>query len=151
MVIREFRYNDIPIIQKILIGYLQNQNQFVSKEKAEKIKHQLISLVNSETKLTMVAENNDKVVGYLNAHVCPVPLIGGTEIYISELFIDADFRGLGIGSSLLKYIENYAKEKGCIRLMLNCFKDSNTYKRKFYPMQKFEERYKVANYVKYFK
>lgn len=60
-------------------------------------------------------------------------LLKNNEYYISNIAIYPQFRGLGIGSKLLYYTENLAKEKGCNKLVLEVEKENlraiNIYKK----------------------
>jgi GNAT superfamily N-acetyltransferase len=42
--------------------------------------------------------------------------IGRPGIYLEDLFVDPEHRGLGIGKALLGYVEGVARERGCGRL-----------------------------------
>lgn len=60
-------------------------------------------------------------------------VLNNNEYYISNIAIYPQFRGLGIGSKLLNFTENLAKEKGCNKLVLEVEKENlraiNVYKK----------------------
>lgn len=60
-------------------------------------------------------------------------LLKKSEYYISNIAIYPEYRGLGIGSYLLSFIKNIAKEKGCNKLVLEVEKENlraiNVYKK----------------------
>lgn len=41
---------------------------------------------------------------------------GRPGIYLEDLFVDPQYRGLGIGKALLAYLEDLARKRGCGRL-----------------------------------
>ncbi|HMD49542.1 MAG TPA: GNAT family N-acetyltransferase [Bryobacteraceae bacterium] len=41
---------------------------------------------------------------------------GRPGIYLEDLFVDPEYRGLGIGKALLGHVESVARERGCSRL-----------------------------------
>lgn len=50
--------------------------------------------------------------------------------YISDLFVDPNQRSKGIGSEMIKYCEEYAKNKGCLKISL--ISDIDNWTRKWY-------------------
>ena len=90
----------------------------------------------------------NKIAGYINMHICPFPMIGGTELYISDLLIMNDFRGKGIGKALLLKAEEIAGTYKCVRIMLNNAKYAQSYIRSFYKKSGFFERDDFANFIK---
>jgi GNAT superfamily N-acetyltransferase len=95
-----------------------------------------------------VAEQEGAVVGYLACHHVPFPMLQGAEMYVSDLFVKAAVRGSGIGSALLRAVEAHARERGCVRLMLNNGVTSAAYQRRFYAQHDFRERHEFATFVK---
>ena len=91
------------------------------------------------------------VAGYINAHLCRFPLIGGVECYISDLLVAGEYRGLSVGRQLISAAEFAAVKQGAVRLMLNNGTDSDSYRRSFYAKNGFSERAGYANFVKVLK
>lgn len=94
------------------------------------------------------APGTERPLGYLNAHFGHFPMIGGTELYVSDLLVDSAFRGRGIGSELIEEAEAWARNHGCVRMMLINLRTDQSYHRKFYPSCGFTERDAAANMVK---
>ena len=95
-----------------------------------------------------VAENAfSSLVGYASVHWLPYLFLTGPEGYISELFVDTDSRGMGIGRKLLEAIRNEAKLRDCSRLMLVTSRTRESYMREFYLKEGWSERKEVANFV----
>ena len=62
---------------------------------------------------------------------------GGDYLDIDEICVDKDHRRQGIASSIMKYIENYAKEIGIERIELNMW-EFNEEARSFYEKSGFK-------------
>jgi GNAT superfamily N-acetyltransferase len=95
-----------------------------------------------------VAEAEGKLAGYASAHWLPNLILGGTEGYISELFVAPDSRGKGIGGALLNDLEAQARVRGCIRLSLLNLRERESYRRGFYAKRGWTERPGAANLIK---
>jgi hypothetical protein len=57
--------------------------------------------------------------------------MGQPGVYLEDLFVLPEFRGLGIGKALLKHVAAFAVEKGCQRLQWEVL-DWNTLAIEFY-------------------
>ncbi len=101
-----------------------------------------------KTLVWVAADSQGIPHGYLNAHLGWFPLLGGPELYVSDLLVSSAQRGQGIGSALLNSAENYARAQGCVRIMLNNLKTDHSYERGYYVSRGYEERGHVANMVK---
>ena len=65
----------------------------------------------------MVATSEDNVVGYV---FCDIIKEGnGHTLYVDDLCVDPEARGVGIGKSLMDEAVKYGKTKKCCQLMLN--------------------------------
>ena len=95
-----------------------------------------------------VAESGEAVVGYVVIHWVPFPMLAGTEGYISDLVVTAELRGTGIGRGLVGAVEEEARSRGCVRLMLNDRIAANSFQRRFYANIGYRHREDFANFVK---
>lgn len=68
-------------------------------------------------------------------------LYSGKQLEVDHFILDPDFRSLGLGSKLLRYIETWAKNQECITLELNAY-IGNSRGHKFY----FQKGYKILGY-----
>lgn len=87
------------------------------------------------------------VLGYIAVHWLPYLFLASPEGYISELFVHSDYYGRGIGQCLLNMVLAEAADRGCSRLMLVNSKNRESYQRRFYVKQGWQERDNVANFV----
>ena len=96
----------------------------------------------------LVATDRARVVGYLAVHWIPLPLLSGNEGYVSDLYLAPTHRGRGLGKKLMEAVEQLARERGCLRLMLNNRVASPSFARGFYPQLGFRRRDEFANFIK---
>jgi catechol 2,3-dioxygenase-like lactoylglutathione lyase family enzyme/GNAT superfamily N-acetyltransferase len=96
--------------------------------------------------LVSVAEG--RIAGYIAVHWIPLPLLSGSEGYVSDLYLGQACRGGGLGKQLMDAVERLAVQRGCLRLMLNNRLTSRSYLREFYPKLGFRRRDEFANFVK---
>ena len=87
------------------------------------------------------------LVGYVAVHWLPYLILLGPEGFVSELFLDAQARGQGIGSRLLDTAVAEARARGCSRLGLLNNRQRESYERGFYARRGWQERGDMANFV----
>ena len=90
---------------------------------------------------------SDELIGYISVHWLPYLFLSGPEGFISELFVRDSQRGLGVGTRLLETVVQEARARGCSRLQLVNFRHRDSYQRRFYAKQGWEERPTAANFV----
>ena len=95
----------------------------------------------------LLAEREGSMVGFCVMHRIPVPILGGTEGYISDLFVRADARGDDVGHSLLEHAEAISRKEGFVRLHVINYRDRESHKRAFYPKLGFFEREETADFI----
>ena len=68
-------------------------------------------------------DDTDEVLGYCFCqfiyHENDAILTDVKTLYIDDLCVDEDKRGLGIGKNLYNYVVEFARQKGCYNLTLN--------------------------------
>lgn len=74
------------------------------------------ALVQRPTVRTLVAQDGDEVVGYLELHARPSSMFGVTEGWIGTLAVDEARRSRGVGRLLLEAAEGEAALLGCTEL-----------------------------------
>ncbi len=84
----------------------------------------------------IVAECSGQVVGFLMAKMISGFVPQDYIMSISNFGVAEEFRHHSIGSELMNYITNMAKELGCVRIELNVY-NNNTPAKNFYKKQGF--------------
>jgi ribosomal protein S18 acetylase RimI-like enzyme len=97
-----------------LFQYRENASDIVAKSIRKNIR--------SRNDLVLVATNDGLIVGFAISGIAKLPkyLLHDREVHIGDIFVKEDFRGKGIGSSLIKETEKWANEKGIFSLGLMC-------------------------------
>ena len=65
-----------------------------------------------------ILRSASKIIGMINLLFTISTAEGGFVILLEDLIIDHNFRGQGLGSELLKYAIDYAKQKNFLRITL---------------------------------
>ncbi len=85
----------------------------------------LALLLERETARIFVAEINGEVVGMSTVQII-VSTAKGCEVgSVEDVVVDVSHRGKGIGSSLLRRIEEWAVQRGLARLQLQADRDNH--------------------------
>ncbi|MGN1182061.1 MAG: GNAT family N-acetyltransferase [Faecalibacillus sp.] len=142
MMIRECQIDDIKGL------YLLNKNDLGYDYSQEKMKKQIIKILNKETDKIYVAQIDDQIIGYIHVH--DYDLIYQDHLKnILGIAVDKRYRHLGIGRSLLQKAEQWAKDtdaKG-IRLVSG---EERKEAHKFYQACGYQLKKKQCYFVKLF-
>ena len=120
-----------------------------SLEESEKRVRDLLAhgLADKSHSIYVAVDQEDLPAGYISVHWLPYLFLSGPEGYVSELFVSASARGGGIGAALLEAVRIEANNRGCARLSLLNGRQRESYHRKFYEKQGWEERPGMANFI----
>jgi N-acetylglutamate synthase-like GNAT family acetyltransferase len=148
--IRKAKTTDVSAISNLLRSL--NLFALINNEEGESTRQRVQKHFDSYTlddnHLILVAQTaSGEITGYCAVHWLPYLILAGPEGYVSELFIKEEFRGQGVGNSLLEAIKIEAQNRGCSRLMLLNIRNRDSYKRQFYSKHGWEERPDAANFV----
>lgn len=150
MRIREAKIDDSEQLVDLLenIGWFKtlfshSRNELVNITE----KHIHLCLEDKSHSIYVIEEEEKMILGYISVHWLPYLFLEGPEGFISELFIKDNQRGKGIGTELLNKVKEEAKERGCSRLSLLNGKNRESYEKRFYQKQGFEERSHMLNLI----
>lgn len=121
MEIREIKENDHQYIYKLIkneLGY--------DKVDFEQLETRLKVMKKDPNYMIFVAEKDDQVVGFIGLMQGLALEIEGKIIRIIALAVSKDYQGNQIGSSLVKYSEEYAHHQGVKIITLNSGRDRKT-------------------------
>ena len=110
MIIRQVRPNDINDFIEIYIKAYEELENYKYKTKKE-IKNYFKWLYKRDREGFMVAEENNKSVGFAAGDANWINFEGEKVIEIHEIFVLPEFRKRGIGSKLLNEILSYGIKK----------------------------------------
>lgn len=140
MIIRRAINNDMPGINKLLNQVLMvHHNGRPDLFKADVKKYtdeELEVIIKDDTKPIFVAvDEQDEVLGYafcvFQQHLNNNILTDVKTLYIDDLCVDEEKRGMHIGKTLYEFVLNFAKAQGCYNVTLNVW-SCNESAMKFY-------------------
>ena len=140
MIIRRAKKTDMIGINKLLIQVLMvhhNGRPDLFKPNAKKYTdEELVSIIVDDASPVFVGVNEeDEVLGYAFCkfiqHVDNNILTDIKTLYIDDLCVEEEKRGMHIGKQLYEYVLAFAKESGCYNVTLNVW-SCNESAMKFY-------------------
>ncbi len=81
-------------------------------------REQIFKYLSERDKKIMVFEQDSKIIGLVSIILLPRLNRTKLELYIPELVVSKDSRGLGVGRSLVESCINMAKKRNCFRIRL---------------------------------
>lgn len=102
------------------------------------IKNNLRELYKDPNAYFYLARQKNTIVGFVNFSIRKTILHPSASALIDELIVLKNYRGKGIGESLVKKVVRHCQDLGCCELEVSTFK-SNTSARKFYRKCGFKE------------
>ena len=106
-------------VLKDLLEICQLAEQLGYPDQPEKTKTRLEGLFQNPSHEIFVAENTSgRVLGFIHIRL-QNSLVIDPVVEVGSLVVDQEFRGLGIGKSLLHSAEEWAKKEGCRQIRLH--------------------------------
>ena len=144
--IRRAGESDCEAIVDVIVG-LRHEEQGMTADR-EPVAEAVRTCLTCSAAAVFVAERGAAIAGFVVVHWVPFPMLGGTEAYISDLIVGRDQRGRGAGRQLVAVVEDEARRRGCVRVMLNNRIAAESFRRAFYLKLGFRVRDDFANLVK---
>ena len=85
----------------------------ISEEAGSIVEQQLKQLISSDSAAVFAARVENKLVGYA------IVVVEGDVADFWDLVVKKEYRKMGIGTRLIKAVEEYAKRKGCVAVKLD--------------------------------
>ncbi len=131
--------NDIPVIDELLYQvhkvHSDARPDLFRKGAKKYTDEELETLLKDDERPVFVAENDGKVLGYAfcihQQHINDNNLTDIKTLYIDDLCVDENKRGMHIGKALYDHVLSYARECGCYNVTLNVW-EGNDRAKKFY-------------------
>jgi len=119
-IIRELRKDDLWNGFLTTLDSLR-QTSDIDRNKAERIFEKINS---NPDHIIVVAELGGKIVGSTTLLIEPKFIHGGGLVgHIEDVVIDKNFQGQKIGEKIIKYLLDFAKNRGCYKTILDCTDD----------------------------
>jgi GNAT superfamily N-acetyltransferase len=130
------------------IGWFPAINEAPHPLALERIRrHLALALADDSHSIHVAQDDEGRLLGYVAAHWLPYLILAGPEGFVSELFLRENMRGQGIGRRLLALVKDEARRRGCARLSLINMSGRESYLRRFYVQDGWEERPDAKNFV----
>ncbi len=138
--IRKYKTKDLPLMADLMNQFedyliaMDTPKIFIPRTKdfGKKYIKETIKKVKKGKGAIFVATTQEKVIGLVVGNIeksSPTEkLEHGKQVYgkTLELFITEEYRGKGIGKSLLRTMEKYFKVNGCTQLLISVFVPNNS-------------------------
>ncbi len=137
LVIRKPTRDDIPHLANLILRFYMFNEEFdpamAVRENPEETAVKLAEeYIEEGSGVTLVAQHDDKVVGYVRVEIRDKPLLAAGKIgVITELYVMPQFRGRGVASSLVEEAGNAVTAMG-INVITAEFPDLNFVAKNFY-------------------
>ena len=125
--VRRAEIRDIPAILELLVqvdmvhhnGRPDLFRGPATKYNADELKE---ILADGETPVFVCTDGEDRVLGHgfcILQHSGGQLMVEHNTLYIDDICVDQNARGLGVGRALYEHILDYAREQGCYNVTLN--------------------------------
>ncbi len=117
MQLRKANLDDIPDLCELLNYLFEQEVEF--KPNAEIQSEGLREIITkSDVGAIVIAIDSNKVIGMANILYTISTALGSRVAILEDMVVFPKMRGIGVGSSLMKYSLDLAKENGCKRITL---------------------------------
>jgi Acetyltransferases len=141
--LKQLHEAEYPIEKEITSNMKETSDYFIEKN-IKKLKIEMRKGFKNKKELHIIAELNNKVVGYLNGLVGTHYSKKKKYSYLDQIVIDNKYRKKGIAQKLMFEFEKFAKQKKANHITLAMFSENekamNLYKK---------EGYKIRHYILY--
>jgi GNAT superfamily N-acetyltransferase len=142
MIIRKAMTFDLPALNKLLSTLFTQESEFEPNEKEQL--HALKTLLySSQVGDIFVASESGKIIAMVTLLYTLSTALGGTVAMLEDMIVHPEHRHKKVGTKLIQYVIDYAKEIGCKRITLLTDGD-NTLAHEFYLKSGFKRSSMVA-------
>ena len=117
MQLRKATIEDIPDLCKLLNYLFEQEEEF--KPNTETQSEGLRRIISqSDVGVIVIATDSDKIIGMVNLLYTVSTALGGRVAILEDMVVSPKARGKGVGSKLMSYCLEFAKQKSCMRITL---------------------------------
>ncbi len=117
LIFRKAKENDIDALSELLAALFSMETDFAIDQERQKAGLALFFEAGEE-KSIFVAESKGAVIGMVTCQLVISTAAGGYSLLLEDMFIRKRFRCKGIGTSLVRMVQNWGKGKGALRIQL---------------------------------
>ncbi len=125
VVLRNVKKSDLPLIRKFTVetgwyGITKEEQSRLDKEEWSKHMEEVFEKAAKQkgSEIYVAEDENHAFLGYLFVGESYNIMTGQTYGFIYDIFVKEEFRGKGIGKTLMEKAETHCREKGYQRLAL---------------------------------
>ena len=137
MIIRFATKNDIFALSELLSELFSQELEFTVNKKLQE-KGLIAILENENIGNILIVSINEEIVAMVNILYTISTALGTKVAILEDMIVSKNFQNQNIGSELLKYAIEVAKNKGCKRITLLTDND-NSHAHKFYKKSGFQK------------
>lgn len=116
----------------------------------DELKADFQGIVTRKNEIVFTAYIDGRMIGFVHCNLRK-EYVEGTEscpvAYLEGIYVEQEFRNVGVATYLISYCEKWAKEKGCTELASDCDIE-NISSRKMHESNNFKGVSKLVHYVK---
>lgn len=112
-------FNLRRIEERDLSGWLRLRRMLWDELSEDEHKAEMLDIYeHTETQLVLIAETDDRLVGFLEASIRPFVEDCQSENvgYLEGWFVEPEFRRAGLGRELVRTAEDWARSRGCTEM-----------------------------------
>lgn len=117
MILRRAMPTDIPRLSELLDLLFTQESEFQPNPKLQKSALKTL-LYNSQLGDIFVADDNHNVVAMVSLLYTVSTALGGRVAILEDMIVTPAYRQQGVGSDLMEYAIDHAKQIGCKRITL---------------------------------
>ena len=129
VIIRSAKLEDLEVLFKFEQGIIEYERQFDDSLKEEHFHYyDLKSLILSEESEVVVATQNDKLIGSAYGKILKSKPYKNhnKHVYIGFVFVEPEYRGLGVSKLILEAIRTWAVSKEIFEIKLDVYADNKS-------------------------
>lgn len=127
VIIKSAKLEDLEVLFKFEQGIIEYERQFDDSLKEEHFHYyDLKSLILSEESEVVVATQNDKLIGSAYGKILKSKPYKNhnKHVYIGFVFVEPEYRGLGVSKLILEAIRTWAVSKEIFEIKLDVYADN---------------------------
>ena len=126
MVIRKAIDKDVEILNNYLTLLIKDEKQYdPGIDEDFEVTNMYDNYINDDSKLLIVAVEDEKVVGYLYGKIKQAdPTYKYITARLGAIYVDSNYRNKGIATSLIEYFKKWSLEKEAHKLEVNVWSNN---------------------------